>query len=154
MSAPTELAPGLHRWTARHPEWHPPAVRRRGRLLRRRRGDGHAVVVDPLLPPEEDAVWDLLDDLVGERVTVAVTIPYHVRDAEPVWRRYAERGVEARITGHRGVARRLDDASGFEELVPGEPGRGSPRTRSGRRAATSCRCTCPPTTPSRSATRW
>ena len=118
--APTEIARGLLRWTARHPEWHPGAFGAEVASFAADAGDGHAVLVDPLLPSEPDDVLAALDDLVGDRVTIAVTIPYHVRDAEPLWRRYADRGVQARIVGHKGVARRLDDASGFEELRPGD----------------------------------
>jgi hypothetical protein len=118
---PTELADGLHRWTARHPEWHPGEFGAEVASYAVDAGGGHAVLVDPLLPDEDDAVLALLDRLVTEQVTIAVTIPYHVRDAEPLWRRYAERGADARIVGHRGVARRLGPRARFEELVPGEP---------------------------------
>ena len=117
--APTEIAPGLLRWTARHPEWHPGEFGAEVASFAADAGDGHTVIVDPLLPPEAGEVLAALDDLAGKRVTIAVTIPYHVRDAEPLWRRYADRGLDARIAGHRGVARRLSDASGFAELEPG-----------------------------------
>ena len=122
MSAsPVELAPGLWRWTARHPDWHPPgAWGAEVTSYAMTAADGHTLVVDPLLPPEDAPVWSLLDELGGDRVTVAITIPYHVRDAEPVERRARERGADARIAGHRGAARRLDDTSRFAELVPGE----------------------------------
>jgi hypothetical protein len=78
------------------------------------------VVVDPILPPEPAAVEALLDDLGARELTVAVTIPYHVRDAEAVWRRARERGATARIAGHPAAAKRLSDRAGFVELRPGE----------------------------------
>ena len=115
---PSELADGLHRWTARHPEWHPGGFGAEVASYAAQVSGGHTVVVDPLLPPDPAPVWALLDGLVGERLTVVVTIPYHVRDAEPVWERFRARGVPARITGHARVRRRLRDAAGFEELVP------------------------------------
>ena len=117
---PTELAPGLYRWTARHPEWHPGEFGAEVASFAARVSADHTVVVDPLLPPEPGPVWELLDGLVRERLTVAVTIPYHARDAEPVWERYRDRGARARIAGHAGVRRRLRDTGGFEELVPGD----------------------------------
>ncbi len=122
MSAhPVELAPGLWRWTARHPSWHPPgAWGAEVASYALRAGDGHTLVVDPLLPPDGGPVWSLLDDLGGDRVTVAITIPYHVRDAEPVWRRARDRGADARIAGHPGAAKRLDDTAGFVAFTPGE----------------------------------
>jgi hypothetical protein len=45
-------------------------------------------------------------------VRILVTIPYHVRDSEPLWERYRERD-GATIFGHRAVAKRLRDPSGF-----------------------------------------
>jgi len=120
---PVELADGLHRWTARHPAWHPKGFGDVVGSYAVDAGDGHVVVVDPLLPPEApDSVLALLDALVAERLTVAVTLPYHVRDAATVWARYAERGVDAVVTGALGVARRLADDTVFAELVPGDPG--------------------------------
>jgi hypothetical protein len=107
-----ELEDGLYRWSARHPEWHPGEWGARVNSYAARVTAGHVVVVDPLLGEDPAPVWALLED--AARVTVAITIPYHVRDAEAVARRCG-----APIVGHRGVARRLEDASGFEELRPG-----------------------------------
>ena len=120
-AAPAELAPGLYRWTVRHPEWHPGEFGAEVAAFAVQAAPDHLVVVDPILSDDPGPVWELLDGLAGDRVTVAVTIPYHARDSEQVWRRYRERG--ARIVGHRAVTRRLEDASGFEELAPdaGDP---------------------------------
>jgi hypothetical protein len=112
-----ELTRGLWRWTARHPEWHPGEFGREVGSYAVRAGDD-TVLVDPLLPPEPGAVLSVLDDLLGERLAIVVTIPYHVRSAEPLWRRYRER-VETTIHGHRALAKRLEDTSGFRAAEPG-----------------------------------
>jgi hypothetical protein len=63
-------------------------------------------------------VLALVDGILRERLTLMVTIPYHVRSAEEIWRRYREQ-VETTIRGHAAAAKRLDDRSGFRELDPG-----------------------------------
>jgi hypothetical protein len=113
---PARLADGLWRWTARHPDWHPGEFGQR--VASFALADGPAtILIDPLLPEEEEPVWTLLDGLVGERLAILTTIPYHVRDSERVWRRY--RGAaDVDIWGHRAAAKRLGDAAGFRELSP------------------------------------
>ena len=119
---PDEIAPGLWRWTARHPDWHPGAFG--AEVGSYALADGpRLVVIDPLLPDPPEPVLGLLDGLATERVDIAVTIPYHVRDAEAVWSRLRGRAATA-IRGHPALARRLSDASGFEPLDPGAPGPG------------------------------
>jgi glyoxylase-like metal-dependent hydrolase (beta-lactamase superfamily II) len=116
---PTELADGLWRWTARHPEWHPGEFGREVAAFALRTDDG-LVLVDPLLPDEPGTVVEALDALVGDRVAILITIPYHVRSAEPLWRRFRDRA-EVTIWGHRAAAKRLDDARAFRTIVPGAP---------------------------------
>jgi hypothetical protein len=113
-----ELAGGLWRWTARHPEWHP--------------GDfgaevgcyalvapGRTVLIDPLAPAGDDEFWPRLDGIVSGSVAVVITIPYHVRSAEAVCARFPG----TTVWGHRNAAKRLGDRSIFRELAPGaEPG--------------------------------
>jgi hypothetical protein len=87
-----ELRPGLWRWTAEHPEW------------------GHAehwgpdvgsvyaelpdaiVLVDPLVPADEEArFWEALDRDVersGNPVHVLLTVHWHERSVETVLERY------------------------------------------------------------------
>lgn len=72
------------------------------------------VLVDPLVVGDGDPVVGVLDDLVGSNVRIFVTMPYHTRSAEWLWRRY-RRG-QARIYGHPAVATRLGDVSGFEPV--------------------------------------
>jgi glyoxylase-like metal-dependent hydrolase (beta-lactamase superfamily II) len=105
-----EIAPGIFRWTARHPEWHPGswgaevasfAVREPGRTL----------LVDPLLG---DKQWAELDAVVDGDVQTLITIPYHVRSAAEAAKRYG-----GSIWGHRGCRKRLAKSDPFEELSPG-----------------------------------
>jgi hypothetical protein len=109
-----DLGGGIWRWTARHPEWHP------GRfgaevasyaLVEPRR----TVLVDPLVPAGDEELWSRLDGVVAGRVTVLITIGYHVRSSAEVYARYPK----TTVWGPRTVARRLADTSSFRELAPG-----------------------------------
>ncbi len=87
-----ELAPGLHRWTARHPEWEPgaepgspadwpPDV---GCVVYR--APDELVLVDPLVDR-----WGPLDALVeghGRPVVVLTTMRFHGRSRDEVAERY------------------------------------------------------------------
>ena len=87
-----ELAPGLHRWTARHPEWQPgaepgspadwpPDV---GCVVYR--APDELVLVDPLVDR-----WGPLDALVeghGRPVVVLTTMRFHGRSRDEVAERY------------------------------------------------------------------
>lgn len=87
-----ELRPGLWRWTAAHPEWEHaehwgPEV-----------GSVYAelpdalVMVDPLVPQdEEDRFWEALDrdvERVGKPVHVLLTVHWHERSVAAVLGRY------------------------------------------------------------------
>jgi hypothetical protein len=101
----TQLAPGLFRWTAPHPKWRPGAEpdspddweQLVGSVLYDA-GDV-AVVIDPQLPPVQDARERLLawlDEQVGTRpVSVLTTISHHRRDREELAARYAGRSQRA-----------------------------------------------------------
>ncbi len=101
----TELADGLWRWTAPHPDWRPGASpdspdhwgRLVGSVLYE--PDPWAVVIDPQLPPEggeRDALLAWLDEQVGERpVSVLTTISDHRRDREALAERYEGRSPRA-----------------------------------------------------------
>jgi glyoxylase-like metal-dependent hydrolase (beta-lactamase superfamily II) len=113
-----ELADGLWRWIAPHPEWHPPGFEQVACYALR--DDAGLVLVDPLLAgPDEAAQWQALDGLVDGSVRVVVTVPYHVRSAEDVWARYRDRH-EVTVHGHPLCAKRLRDRSAFRALAPGE----------------------------------
>ena len=72
------------------------------------------LLIDPLVEGDHDPVLGVLDDLVRAKVRIFVTMPYHARSAEWLWRRYSSR--QARIYGHPAVATRLGDTSGFEAV--------------------------------------
>jgi hypothetical protein len=115
-----ELAPGLHRWTARHPDWHPA-------------GDGFGaevasfallagddlLLIDPLVPDGDPA---LLDALAGaaKHTHILITIGYHVRSAAALSARYG-----ATVHGPAQAGKRLAaQAKAFTVLEPGAPGPG------------------------------
>lgn len=85
-----ELAPGLWRWTATHPDWTPeeggpdgwePGVGSVAYAI-----DDRLVLIDPLVPNE---LWPALDGLAeGRRVLVLTTIGWHRRSRDEVVRRY------------------------------------------------------------------
>jgi hypothetical protein len=113
-----ELADGLWRWTARHPDWHPGVFGAEVASFALRDDEG-LVLVDPLLP-EDDAgeVLGVLDEAPGA-VTIVITIPYHVRSAADLAARYG-----GEVLGHRAVARRLPSSVRFRAVAPGEELRG------------------------------
>lgn len=104
-----ELRPGLHRWTADHPEAVPspkpgspadwgPAV---GSVAYEARDA--LLLVDPLVP---DDGWDALDALVarhGRRVAVITTLGFHRRSRPAVVERYGASTSRAKTTLPAGV---------------------------------------------------
>jgi hypothetical protein len=115
---PQQLAGDLWRWTARHPEWHPGEFGREVASFALRVGD-ETVLIDPLLPDEPDAVLELVEGILATRLSILITIPYHVRSSEQLWRRFGDR-VETTIWGHPACAKRLDDDSAFRAFEPGD----------------------------------
>src|SRR5689334_20356344 len=81
-----ELAPGLWRWTARQPGWHPGKFGARVRSYAAH-GREATILDDPLVAGDEAAILDALDDLVRGHLRIVITIPYHVRSARLLWRR-------------------------------------------------------------------
>ncbi len=82
-----ELADGLWRWTARHPDWHPADWGSEVASFALAAGEA-TLLIDPLLPDDGGAVLERLDALAPRPVAILITIPYHTRSAEPLWRRY------------------------------------------------------------------
>jgi hypothetical protein len=113
------LRDGLWRWTARHPEWHPGEFGAEVASFAARAGDT-TLLIDPLLPegeaeaPEPGPALSAIDAIVGDRLAILITIPYHVRSAEELRERYG-----ATIHGHRAVAKRLGSTSRFHEFEAG-----------------------------------
>lgn len=117
-SAPTQLTDGLWRWTARHPEWHPGDFGSEVASFALKAGD-ETILVDPLLPPEPAAVVDLIERELGERLSILITIPYHVRSSQEIRHRF--RGdVETTIWGHPACRKRLSEDAGFRAFEPGD----------------------------------
>ena len=117
---PTEVAPGLWRWTARHPEWHPGEFGAEVASFAVEAGDD-LLLVDPQLPEDDDEVLELLDRLAGaaEVTHALITIGYHVRSAEQLVKRY---GRGAPIHGPKTCASRLDNERLLAVWEPGTAG--------------------------------
>jgi glyoxylase-like metal-dependent hydrolase (beta-lactamase superfamily II) len=111
VTGPEELAPGLWRWTARHPDWHPGEFGREVACYALR-ADGDTLLVDPLVP---EPLAEAVDALVAGRVAILITIPYHARSAEPLAARYG-----ATVHGHPAVTKRFADAGAFRAAEPGD----------------------------------
>ncbi len=111
-----ELTEGLWRWTARHPVWHPGEFGAEVASFAAKANDT-TLLIDPLLPPEPSSVLAVIDENLGKRLAILITVPYHVRSAEELWSRY--RGdAETTIHGHPACAKRLEDRSAFHEIDP------------------------------------
>jgi hypothetical protein len=107
-----ELAPGLHRWTARHPDadpsptpgspadWGPDVGCVAYEAL------DALVLVDPLVPDDREDLRDALDALVhrhGRRVAILTTLGFHRRSKEELAARYDASTSRARKTLPAGV---------------------------------------------------
>jgi hypothetical protein len=117
-----KLRDGLWRWTARHPEWHPGEFGAEVACFAAQAGDT-TLVIDPLLPEDEARAEEVLagiDEILTDRLAILITIPYHVRSSEQLWRRCGKEA-ETTIHGHRAAAKRLKDRSAFREVEPGVP---------------------------------
>jgi glyoxylase-like metal-dependent hydrolase (beta-lactamase superfamily II) len=106
-----EVAPGVWRWTARHPEWHPGEFGAEVAAWAVRQGGG-TVLIDPILP---DGAAEALDEVVEGEVAIPITIPYHARDSEAAAARW-----NGTILGHAAVAKRLNSTAAFREVAPGD----------------------------------
>ncbi len=114
-----KLTEGLWRWTARHPEWHPGEFGAEVACFAAQAGDT-TLLIDPLLPPEPAEVLETIEGTLADRLAILITIPYHARSSEELWRRYG-READTTIHGHRAAAKRLEDRSAFREIELGVP---------------------------------
>ena len=130
-----ELAAGIHRWTAPHPEWRPRTEEVESYAL----VAGEALLlVDPLVPPEDDerrgALLAQLELLAAAaaRVELLVTVPYHTRSAEALYERFAPATPDATL----GPRARAQATAARDAARGGADGRrrhgGDHRGRSGR----------------------
>ena len=127
-----ELAPGLWRWTAPHPDWTPSAQKDSpadwseevGSVAYRT--DSALVLIDPLVPTE---LWPRLDELGRDRrVHVLTTLGFHKRSRDAVVQRYGAETSRARKTLPPGVVTIVLRGAGetmvwlpdLRALVPGD----------------------------------
>jgi hypothetical protein len=115
---PQRLAAGLWRWTARHPEWHPGEFGSEVASFALQAAD-ETVLIDPLLPPEPQAVLDLIERELRDRLAILISIPYHVRSSEELRKRFGKQ-VDTTIWGHPACAKRLQRKTGFHTIEPGD----------------------------------
>jgi hypothetical protein len=91
-----EIAPGLWRWTALHPEWTPEIEAEDGWAQEVScvycEAPDAVVLIDPLVPPEDPGrFWQALDGDVARAarpVHVLLTIHWHARSSREVAERY------------------------------------------------------------------
>jgi hypothetical protein len=121
-----EIAPGIHRWQTRHPEWHTRIEWGHEVASFALTGDQALTLVDPQLPaagsPTRPQVEEALDRLAdsASRLDIMITIPYHARSAEQLYERYRKR-LDATIWGHPAVAKRFSGkATPLTPIKPGE----------------------------------
>jgi len=113
-----QIAPGIYRWTAPHPEYRPKVEEVVSYALV---DDDVLALVDPLLPAEDDdrraPLLAELDVMVGAatRLELLITIPYHPRSAETLYERHS-RTLPTVIWGHAGVKKRLTRLAPLEVI--------------------------------------
>lgn len=119
-----EIAPGLHYWTAAHPNWSPdpepdsPAdwPEEVGCVLYR--SPDAAVFIDPLVP---DELWESLDERVaGRPVIVLTTMRFHARSRDAVAERYG--GAKVPHDGPMPAGVEALPIKGFDETMYWLPG--------------------------------
>ena len=97
------IADGIWRWELRHPDWHPSTEFGATVACYVVHEGENTVLVDPLFEDTAD-----IDPLIQGEVVVAVTIPYHVRNAADAVNRWG-----GTIIGHPDVQRRLPEGTPF-----------------------------------------
>jgi glyoxylase-like metal-dependent hydrolase (beta-lactamase superfamily II) len=92
-----QLAPGLWRWLAPHPDWEPnpepesPADWPREVGCVYYEAPAAVVLIDPLVPPERAAFLEALDrdvERLGRSVAILLTVSWHERSAGELTTRY------------------------------------------------------------------
>ena len=86
-----ELAPGLWRWTAPHPDWHEGADWEQEVGCVYYEAADATVLIDPLVPPERERFFEALDRDVQRRglpVAILLTVPWHARSSAELAERY------------------------------------------------------------------
>jgi hypothetical protein len=100
---PLEIAPGLFRWSAPHPDWRPDVVSGSPEDWEQMVGSvlyelaDTVVLIDPLLPAQgRERFLSWLDERIGARgVSILTTIRWHRRDREVLAERYRSNSTRA-----------------------------------------------------------
>ena len=84
------------------------------------------LLIDPLLPPEPAPVLDLVEKILGARLSILITIPYHVAQRRGDCATASARTPTTTIRGHPAVAKRLrhQGRASSRSTRPGAAGRG------------------------------
>jgi glyoxylase-like metal-dependent hydrolase (beta-lactamase superfamily II) len=125
-----ELAPGLWLWSAPHPNWRGATDWPEDVNCVYYEATDATVLIDPLVPAdEEEEFWEALDrdvERAGEPVRILLTAPWHQRSADVVAERYS-----ASIWAHEAGLERLSATAepgplpaGVEAFVPEGLGEG------------------------------
>jgi glyoxylase-like metal-dependent hydrolase (beta-lactamase superfamily II) len=124
-----ELAPGLWRWTAPHPDWKEGDDWERDVGCVYHEAAGATVLVDPLVPAEpadRERFLEALDRDVGRRrlpLAILLTCAWHARSADELTERYgAVAGPPPGVEAHElpEVEERVWWLAGHSALVPGD----------------------------------
>jgi glyoxylase-like metal-dependent hydrolase (beta-lactamase superfamily II) len=110
----TEIAAGLRYWTAPHPNWDGATDWPEDVGCVYHEAPDAVVLIDPLIPPEGDELWTLVDAAVERlRLPVAVllTAPWHARSSAQIADRYG-----AIVWSHESGAQL---PAGIEQFIPG-----------------------------------
>lgn len=102
--SPRELAPGLWRWTATHPDWEPCAPSDSPGDWEREVGSllcllaDATVFIDALAPTDHPGFWEWADSRAAERqrVLVLTTVGFHRRSRDQLVERYGAATSRAR----------------------------------------------------------
>jgi hypothetical protein len=105
-----EIRPGLHRWTAPHPEWVPSTDPESPSYWPEEVGcvaweaPDALVLIDPLVPAKrESEFWGEIDVLARDRVAVLTTIGFHRRSRDRFVERYDASTSRAKTSLPEGV---------------------------------------------------
>jgi hypothetical protein len=89
-----QLAPGLWRWTAPHPDWKEGGDWEQEVGCVYYEAPSATVLIDPLVPPERERFFEALDRDVERRglpVSILLTCAWHARSADELTERYGVR---------------------------------------------------------------
>ena len=100
------------------PRWHPGEFGSQVASFAVQAGDD-TVLIDPLLPPDPEDVLRLIDEQLDGRLSILITVPYHVRSSEEIRQHFRKRA-EITIWGHPACRKRLQDQAGFRDCEPGD----------------------------------